>query len=115
MLTNLRLKMVLMITYLSHWDWILYKSRKDLIKYIKSEEIHAMFPNGDHMKELESIYKDVTPWEIDRNKILDVRAILFLRNHLKNVSSKFHCSLLHIHQTWDRYIFQLIYWLLEIQ
>ena len=46
MLTNLRLKMMLMITYLSHWDWILYKSRKDLIKYIKSEEIHAMCPNG---------------------------------------------------------------------
>ena len=46
MLTNLRLKMMLMITYLSHWDWILYKSRKDLIKSYKSEEIHAMCPNG---------------------------------------------------------------------
>ena len=43
------------------------------------------------MKELESIYKGVIPWEIDRNKILDVRAILLLRNHLKNVTSKFHC------------------------
>ena len=91
MLTNLRLKMMLMITYLSHWDWILYKSRKDLIKYIKSEEIHAMFPNGVYVKELESIYKGVTPWEIDRNKVLDVKAILLLRNHLKNVTSKFHC------------------------
>jgi hypothetical protein len=46
MLTNLRLKMVVMITYLSHWDWILYKSRKDLIKHITSEEIHAMCPSG---------------------------------------------------------------------
>ena len=82
---------MLMITYLSHWDWILYKSRKDLIKYIKSEEIHAMFPNGVYVKELESIYKGVTPWEIDRNKVLDVKAILLLRNHLKNVTSKFHC------------------------
>jgi len=91
MLTNLRLKMILMITYLSHWDWILYKSRKDLVKYIKSEEIHAMFPIGVHVKELESIYKSVTPWEIDRNKIFDVKAVLLLRNHLKNVTSKFHC------------------------
>ncbi len=73
MLTNLRLKMVLMITYLSHWDWILYKSRKDLIKYIKSEEIHAMCPNGVHMEELESIYKGVAHWEIDRSKILDIK------------------------------------------
>ena len=91
MLTNLRLKMMLMITYLAHWDWILYKSRKDLVKYINSEEIHAMFPNGVHMRELESCYKGVTPWEIDRNKILDIKAILLLRKHLKNVTSKFHC------------------------
>ena len=83
--------MMLMITYLSHWDWILYKSRKDLIKYIKSEEIHAMFPNGDYVMELESIYKGVSSWEINRNKILDIKAIFSLRSHLKNVDSKFHC------------------------
>ena len=91
MLTNLRLKMVLMITYLSHWDWILYKSRKDLVKYIKSEEIHAMCPNGIHREEIESIYKGVSSWEINRNKILDIKAIFSLRSHLKNVDSKFHC------------------------
>ena len=72
-----------MITYLSHWDWILYKSRKDLIKYIKSEEIHAMCPNGSYMEELESIYKSVSSWEIDRNKILDIKAILSTKKSLK--------------------------------
>ena len=91
MLTNLRLKMVLMITYLSHWDWILYKSRKDLVKYIQSEEIHAMCPNGVHREEIESIYKGVSSWEINRSKILDIKAIFSLRSHLKNVDSKFHC------------------------
>jgi len=83
--------MVLMITYLSHWDWILYKSRKDLVKYIQSEEIHAMCPNGDHREEIESIYKGVSSWEINRNKILDIKAVIFLRRHLKNVDSKYHC------------------------
>ena len=83
--------MGIMITYLSHWDWILYKSRKDLIKYIKSEEIHALCPNGVYVEELRSSYKGVLPWEIDRNKILDIRAIFSLRSHLKNVVSKFHC------------------------
>ena len=91
MLTNLRLKMMLMITYLSHWDWILYKSRKDLVKYIQSEEIHAMCPNGVHREEIESIYKGVSTWKINRNKILDIKAIFSLRSHLKNVDSKFHC------------------------
>jgi glycosyltransferase involved in cell wall biosynthesis len=91
MLTNLRLKMVLMITYLSHWDWILYKSRKDLIKYIKSEEVHAMCPRGVHIEELESIYKSVLSWELNRNKLLDIKGILSLRKLLKNLDSKFHC------------------------
>jgi glycosyltransferase involved in cell wall biosynthesis len=83
--------MVTMITYLSHWDWILYKSRKDLIKHITSEEIHAMCPSGTYIEELKSTYKSVLSWEIDRNKILDIRAILSLRSHLKSVKSKFHC------------------------
>ena len=83
--------MVTMITYLSHWDWILYKSRKDLIKHITSEEIHGMCPSGTYVEELKSSYKSVLPWEIDRNKILDIRAIFSLRSHLKSVKSKFHC------------------------
>ena len=91
MLTNLPLKMMLMITYLSHWDWILFKSRKDLIKYINSEEIHAMCPNGDYSNELESIYNGVTSWELDRSKLLDIKSILMLRSHIKRADGSFHC------------------------
>ena len=91
MLTNFRLKMGIMITYLSHWDWILYKSRKDLVKYIKSKEIHAMCPNGDFVNELESVYGSITTWEIKRNKILDIKAILALRKYIKTVDSQYHC------------------------
>ena len=83
MLTNLRLKMVIMITYLSHWDWILYKSRKDLIKHITSEEIHAMCPSGIHFEELKSSYKSVLPWGIDRNKILDITSNILSKKSLK--------------------------------
>ena len=91
MLTNLRLKMVLMITYLSHWDWILYKSRKDLIKYINSDKIHAMCPSGDYEIELESIYNGVTTWKLDRKKLLDINAVLMLRSHIKSTDGSFHC------------------------
>ena len=86
MLTNLPLKMMLMITYLSHWDWILYKSRKDIIKYINSDEIHAMCPTGAYEDELDSIYNNVTFWELDRKKLLDIKAILNLRSHIKSVN-----------------------------
>ena len=91
MLTKLPLKMVLMITYLSHWDWILYKSRKDLIKYINSDEIHAMCPSGAYKIELESIYNGVTSWELDRRKLLDIKAVIKLRSHIKSIDSSFHC------------------------
>ena len=43
------------------------------------------------MEELESIYKGVSSWEIDRNKILDIRAILSTKKSLKKCKSKFHC------------------------
>ena len=91
MLTNLPLKMMLMITYLSHWDWILYKSRKDIIKYINSDEIHAMCPTGVYEDELDSIYNNVTFWKLDRKKLLDIKAILNLRSHIKSVNGSFHC------------------------
>jgi hypothetical protein len=56
MLTNLTLKMVLMITYLSHWDWILYKSRKELVTYLGSQDIHAMCPDGDYVERLKQSF-----------------------------------------------------------
>tara|TARA_Y100000389_G_scaffold200676_1_gene241652 strand:+ start:3 stop:1085 length:1083 start_codon:yes stop_codon:yes gene_type:complete len=80
-----------MITYLSHWDWILYKSRKDLIRYINSEKIHAMCPSGDFINELKSTYESVTPWEIKRSKIVDIKAIFTLRSYLKRIDSDYHC------------------------
>lgn len=91
MLTNLPLKMVIMITYLSHWDWILYKSRKDLIPYINSYEIHAMCPDGEFVNKLENIYKSTTFWEIRREKLLDLKALRSLRNHIKDVETDYHC------------------------
>jgi glycosyltransferase involved in cell wall biosynthesis len=91
MLTNLALKMVIMITYLSHWDWILYKSRKDLLPYINSYEIHAMCPDGEFTNHLENIYKTTISWEIRREKLLDLQAIRNLRNHIKDSETDYHC------------------------
>ena len=91
MLTNLPLKMVLMITYLSHWDWILYKSRKELVTYLGSQNIHAMCPDGDYVENLNKFYKSTTNWEVERKKLLDFKAILILRKHIKNTQTNYHC------------------------
>ena len=91
MLTNLTLKMVLMITYLSHWDWILYKSRKELVTYLGSRNIHAMCPDGDYVENLNKFYKSTTNWEVERKKLLDFKAILILRRHIKNAQTNYHC------------------------
>ena len=91
MLTNLALKMVVMITYLSHWDWILYKSRKELVTYLNSYDIHAMCPDGDYLINLKKVYKSTTTWEVNREKLLDFNAIHTLRKHIKNVETNYHC------------------------
>ena len=91
MLTNLALKMIVMITYLSHWDWILYKSRKELVTYLNSQEIHAMCPDGDYLTKLKKVYKSTTTWEIKREKLLDFKAIRTLRKHIRDVETNYHC------------------------
>ena len=44
MLTILTLKMLLMIVYLAHWDWILTQSRKDIVSNISDSEFMAVCP-----------------------------------------------------------------------
>jgi glycosyltransferase involved in cell wall biosynthesis len=80
-----------MITYLSHWDWILYKSRKELVTYLGSQNIHAMCPDGDYVESLNKFYKSTTNWEVERTKLLDFKAILILRKHIKNIQTNYHC------------------------
>ena len=44
MLTILTLKMLLMIVYLAHWDWILTQSRKDIVSNISDSKFMAVCP-----------------------------------------------------------------------
>ena len=57
-----------MIVYLSHWDWNLYKSRKDIVLNLNDLNFTAICPEGKYIKELSSIYKDCINWEIERKK-----------------------------------------------
>jgi len=79
MLTILTLNILLMIVYLSHWDWNLYKSRKDIVSNIDDKSFTALCPEGRYSKELRSIYKNYIKWEIDRKKTFDIKGIINLK------------------------------------
>ena len=75
MLTILTLKILLMIVYLSHWDWNLYKSRKDIISNINDKSFVAICPEGEYSDNLEKIYNEYLNWNFKREKLFDIKGI----------------------------------------
>ena len=87
MLTILTLKMLLMIVYLAHWDWILTQSRKDIVSNINDSKFMAICPIGRNEIELKNYYKEAIDWKLNRNKIFDFWGIKNLRNTLNDLNS----------------------------
>ena len=85
MLTILTLNILLMIVYLSHWDWNLYKSRKDIVLNLDDLNFTAICPEGNYAKELSSIYKDCINWEMERKNTFDINGIINLKNILNSL------------------------------
>ena len=84
MLTILTLKILLMIVYLSHWDWNLYKSRKDIVSNLDEINFKAVCPEGIYSEELKLIYKDHINWKINRTKTFDFKSVLNLKKILNS-------------------------------
>jgi len=87
MLTILTLKMLLMIVYLAHWDWILTQSRKDIVSNINDSKFMAICPIGRNEIELKNYYKESIDWKLNRNKIFDLWGIKNLRNIIRDLNS----------------------------
>ena len=87
MLTILTLKMLLMIVYLAHWDWILTQSRKDIISNIKDSKFKAICPIDENQIVLENYYEEIIDWKVNRNKILDFSGIRNLRKIVESLNS----------------------------
>jgi len=85
MLTILTLKILLMIVYLSHWDWNLYKSRKDIVSNLDEKSFIAICPKGIYSEELKSIYQDHINWQINRPKTFDFKSVLNLKKILNSL------------------------------
>ena len=87
MLTILTLKMLLMIVYLAHWDWILTQSRKDIVSNIKDSKFKAICPIDENQIVLEKYYEEIIDWKVNRNKILDFSGIRNLRKIVESLNS----------------------------
>ena len=85
MLTILTLKILLMIVYLSHWDWNLYKSRKDIVSSIGVENFIAICPEGDFSDSLKNVYSKTLNWDLNRKKLFDIKGISNLKNHISKM------------------------------
>ena len=74
-----------MIVYLSHWDWNLYKSRKDIVYSLNEKTFLAMSPEGDYTTELMETYHKFIEWKINRKKLIDIKGISNLIKNLKTL------------------------------
>jgi len=88
MLTILTLKILLMIVYLSHWDWNLYKSRKDIVSTLSEINFRAVCPEGSYSNDLKNIYHEYINWEINRKKTFDLKGVINLKNILNSIEKE---------------------------
>ena len=73
-----------MIVYLSHWDWNLYKSRKDIVSTLDKLKFRAVCPEGTYSKDLKEIYHDYIKWEFNRKNTFDLKGVMNLKNILNS-------------------------------
>ena len=92
MLTILTLNILLMIVYLSHWDWNLYKSRKDIISSLGGKKFIAMAPEGDYKKYLMEEYRQFLSWNMNRKKLIDIKGI---KNLIANINKFEDGTIIH--------------------
>lgn len=77
-----------MIFYLAHWDWILYKSRIDIVNKFKENNIviNSISPTDNYREAINESFNTHYEWNIDRRKIIHFSAIINLRKILKKIN-----------------------------
>ncbi len=83
-----------MIYFLAHWDWVLERSRADIVELIKKDyKIISICPLEENKKNIEKIYTESINWDLDRTRTLDLIGILNLRKILGKLENG---SIVHI-------------------
>ena len=83
-----------MIYFLAHWDWILERSRSDIVTNIEKEfQITSICPLEDYSKEIIQTYSNSINWNVSRKKTLDLFGIFNLSKILKKIDKN---DIIHI-------------------
>ena len=74
-----------MIYYIAHWDWILLKSRSDIVKNLSNKfQFVGITPLEKNKNQLTD-YVEILDWKINRKRLIDIRGLINLRNKIKNL------------------------------
>lgn len=85
---------MLVIYFIAHSDWILRRSRADMVNYLKEYfNITSICPLRDNKSAINQTYQNFIDWQINNKRLLDIGGILNLRKILKNIDSN---SIIHI-------------------
>ena len=97
-----------MIYYVSHWDWVLLRSRSDIVNNLKNKyKIVGVTPLKNNAEILEKSYYSLIDWKLKRENLIDLFGIYNLNKIIKNIDSN---DILHIFT-----LKSLIYFLLTFQ
>ena len=84
-----------MLFYLSHWDWILFKSRSDIADNLRADgfNISSITPTKKYRDSIYKSFNDHYEWKVDRKKFLDFSGVFKLKNIIRNIDQN---DILHI-------------------
>ena len=94
---------MIVIYFIAHSEWILHRSRADMVKFLKSNyHIVSVSPLNEYVDEIKEDYYESINWEIDRTKLLDIKGIVNLKNIIKNFNEN---DIVHIFTIKSLYLF----------
>ncbi len=74
-----------MIYYIAHWDWILFQSRSEIVRSLSDKFQFVGITPLDKNKNQLTDYEEILNWKIDRQRVIDIRGLIDLRNKIKNL------------------------------
>ena len=94
---------MIVIYFIAHSEWILHRSRADMVKLLKSDfQIVSVSPLNEYVDEIKEDYFESINWGIDRTKLLDIKGIVNLKNIIKNFNEN---DIIHIFTIKSLYLF----------
>ena len=74
-----------MIYYIAHWDWILLQSRSEIVRSLSEKFKFVGIAPLEKNKNQLTDYDEILNWKIKRQRLIDIRGLIDLRNKIKNL------------------------------